>query len=90
MADVTARDVADFMVQELNRRRELDQETVVYQIKRKFGDAFVYTNENGNLGIDKTVLREFRNLTPDVVWERGYRCWRKKNRFDESGKRQQD
>jgi hypothetical protein len=34
----------------------------------------VYENENGNLAINRQVLKEFRKLTEKtVVWERGVR-----------------
>jgi hypothetical protein len=51
----------------------------------------VYLNENSNWAISKKVLAAFRKLTGDsIIWERGERLWRKRNQFDEKGKRQQD
>jgi hypothetical protein len=46
------------------RRRQCHQET--------FGDQFTYDNDNdnGNLAIARSVLKEFRQLTPDAIWER--------------------
>lgn len=91
MADeFVAADVARYMLEQLEKRRELYQEDIVFEIERKFGSAFVYDNENGNRAIDKKVLAEFRELTPDTVWERGSRCWRKRQKYDISEKRQQD
>jgi hypothetical protein len=50
----------------------------VYDIQKRFGSAFVYMKENGNLAIGKDVLREFRKITEGkVVWERGEKAWRK-------------
>jgi hypothetical protein len=43
------------------------QETVVYEILDRFGEEFVYDNENGNLAIARPVLKEFRKLTEDSV-----------------------
>jgi hypothetical protein len=41
-------DVAEFMAAELERRKFLDQESVVQQIMKKFGPEFTGTNANGN------------------------------------------
>lgn len=83
--------VARWMLEQLQAKRELYQEDVVYEIERKFGAQFVYENENGNPAIDRRVLREFRKLTEDtVVWERGERFWRFRQTGDEAGHRQVD
>jgi hypothetical protein len=53
----------------------------------RFGEEFVYENENGNYGIDKKVLKAFRDLTEkSVVWERGSRMWRKREKYDGPGR----
>ena len=62
-------EVAEWMFEELRREKYLYQETVVYDIEDKFGNEFVYINENGNLAIDRKVLKAFRELTEDTaVW----------------------
>jgi len=74
----TAKDVAEWMAEHFDTAKYLYQETVVYKIKKQFGDEFVYTNENGNLAIGKDVLKHFREITEgEVIWERGSRAWRK-------------
>ena len=85
----TPREVAEWMVKELERIQFLYQEQAVYDIESKFGDVFVYINENGNPAIDKRVLREFRKLTGDkVIWESGERMWRKRESYDSPGRKQ--
>lgn len=84
----TPGEVANFMVEELDRVKFLHQETVVYQIKAKFGAGFTGTNANGNPSIHKNVLAEFNRLTPDVVWERGERLWRRRQSYDKPGRQQ--
>lgn len=37
----------------------LYQDEAAFQIKKNFGKAFVYRNENGNDAISKDVLKEF-------------------------------
>ncbi|MCH8837662.1 MAG: hypothetical protein IIA60_07655 [Candidatus Marinimicrobia bacterium] len=78
------------MAQQLEIRQGLYQEEVVYEIESKFGPEFVYINNNGNPAIDRKVLKEFRQLTPNAVWERGDRLWRKREGYDESSSRTQD
>lgn len=55
-------------------------ENIVYEILDKFGDDFVYYNENGNLAIGKGVLKEFNKLkkqlpTGEIIWDRSERAW---------------
>jgi len=86
---ITPKDIAEWMLEELKREEYLYQEVVVYEIASKFGEEFTYINENGNLAIDRQVLREFRNLTENiVVWVRGDRFWRFREDFDNPEKRQ--
>lgn len=86
----TNADVAAWMADQLRKQRYIYQEDIVWKIKAKFGGQFVYENENGNYAIDRGVLKEFRKLTPDAVWERGSRMWRQRESYDEPGKRQAD
>ncbi|MBS0877978.1 MULTISPECIES: hypothetical protein [unclassified Tatumella] len=86
----TVDDVALWMKSELNNQNRLYQEVAVYEINKRFGNAFVYTNDNGNLAIDKKVLAKFKKLTADTaIWERGEKAWRKRESYDNPG-RQQD
>jgi uncharacterized protein DUF6953 len=83
------REVAAWMVEELDRINFLYQETAVYQIKQRFGSEFTYTNLNGNLAIRRDVLKAFNTLGGDaVVWERGLRVWRKRREYDKPGRQQ--
>lgn len=89
MGKHTAKDVAQWMVEELTRLGQLYQQTVVYDIASKFGDEFTYHNNNGNLAIDAKVLAEFRKLTGDkVVWSKSYRFWRLRESSDQPGRKQ--
>jgi hypothetical protein len=58
----TARDVAEWMLQEVIFR-ELDQDYAAHNIQRIFGGEFVYENANGNWAINRNVLKEFRKIT---------------------------
>jgi hypothetical protein len=80
-------DVAQWMLDEVRRDEELDQEYASYEIQSRFGDEFVYENENSNLAISKSVLDAFRRISKkDVVWERGSRRWRLRDSDDGPGR----
>ena len=90
MTTHTPEQIAEWMVEELERRGQyLYQQVVASEIAERFGEEFTYVNQNGNLAIDPRVLAAFRRITEDtVVWERGERMWRKRNDADEPGRRQ--
>ncbi len=90
MTEHTFATVAKFMKDELDRKKWLYQEDIAAHIQHDFGEPFVYFNANGNLGINKTVLKEFKKISPDCVWERGDKCWRKREKWDTDSKRGQD
>lgn len=86
---ITTKDVAQWMLNEIEKVKYLDQETAVDHISANFGDDFVYENENGNLAIEQKVLAAFRKLTDDsIVWERSSRLWRYREESDEPGRQQ--
>lgn len=84
-----ANDVAKWMLEKIEKDRELYQADTVFEIEKRFGGQYVYENENGNMAIDRTVLKEFRKLTgKTIVWERGERYWRFRQKGDELGRQQ--
>jgi len=84
------KDVAQWLFDTVLDKKHLEQEVAVYNIKDEFGDDFVYTNDNGNLAIEKKVLNAFNKLSGDkVVWSRGEKAWMPRQKFH-SPDRQQD
>lgn len=78
---------AAWMADQVNTHRELYQTDAADHIYREFGGQLTYENDNGNLAIDKSVLAAFRKLTEStVVWERGARVWRLRERHDPEGR----
>jgi hypothetical protein len=65
----------------------LEHQYIIYEIESRFGDDFVYQNENGNLAIRKQVLAEFRALTPEAVWSRSEKAWRTRQSGDDPNRR---
>ncbi|VEL96889.1 hypothetical protein ALT761_01882 [Alteromonas sp. 76-1] len=86
----STKDVAQWMLDEIDQNAYLEQGGAVYTIHEKFGDEFVYTNDNGNLAIAKKVLTAFNKLSGDsVVWLRGEKAWVPRQEHHYPG-RQQD
>lgn len=84
----TATEVADWILTQLPETALLYQERVARNIRQQFGEEFTYRNHNGNWGIRKDVLEEFRKLTPtDVVWSRSEQAWRRRRPSDLEGRR---
>ena len=65
------------MINEILEKGYVYQEYLVHDIQEKFGDDFVYINENGNLAISKKVLNEFKKLKEqnNIEWDRSERSW---------------
>ena len=85
----TSESVANWMLEKIKSDGVLDQEVAVDHIFKKFGGGFTYENDSGNLAISKKVLSAFRKLTEEiVVWERGERRWRMRDKSDAPGRQQ--
>jgi hypothetical protein len=85
----TASTVAEWMLAQIQREQWLYQETAVLDIMDKFGEEFVYYNEQGNPAIGKDVLKAFLKLTgASVVWQRSELAWRMREKGDEPGRMQ--
>lgn len=68
---------------------ELYQIDAVNYIAEKFGEIFIYENQNGNPAISKEILKEFRKISGnDIIWERYSRSWRRRTSEDSPGRQQ--
>jgi len=87
--ELTAKQVAEWMLGELKQKGDLYQDAIVREIAKKFGSQFTYSNDNGNEAIRKDVLSAFRKLSKDtVVWEREDRYWRMRKPGDKLAREQ--
>jgi hypothetical protein len=85
---IPAREIAQWMHEEYKKHDRLVQSYAAGQIRRRFGKEYVYRNKNGNWGINKPILDEFRKLTgDDTVWSRSSQLWRKRRASDPPSKR---
>ena len=53
--EVTAQDVAEWMVKEIRFTGTLYQTAAIEYVKENFGEQFVFVNENGNASLSKEV-----------------------------------
>ena len=82
-----AREVAEWMAEQVMNGPYLVQRTAARTIRHQFGEEFVYRNDNRNWAISPEVLKEFDELTTDTVkWVRGRRVWRKAKPGDPPGR----
>jgi hypothetical protein len=82
--------IATWMVSQF-KGHYLYQDDIVWALNKQFGDDATYQNDNGNLAINKNVLKEFKKITNEkVVWERGGKAWRKLKPTEAYTGRQQD
>lgn len=93
--EVTAEDkteafeVAEWMLSEVMSQRYLSQDDASFKIEKTFGPEYTYQNENGNLAIDKRVLKEFRRISRDiVVWSRSEKSWEQRKPHHSPGRQQ--
>ena len=88
MSEPTVKYISEFMLEHLRKEGVLYQEIIVYLIQDRFGSSFVYDNGNGNLAINRGVLKEFMELTNgDVVWNKSERFWRFREDYDDAESR---
>jgi hypothetical protein len=85
--ETTPEDVAQWMLDELEKTGLLYQWEAILEIQSSFDGDFTYLNKSGNFAIDRRVLRAFRHLTEDeVVWRRTEGCWVKRGPHDPPGR----
>lgn len=79
----TPETIARWMLATFAEHGILIQARAAFQIRREFGEEFVYRNNNRNWAIRKDILDIFRSLTPDdVVWSRSRQLWRRRREND--------
>ena len=79
--------IAQWMLAEFDKTGLSDQQVAAHQMQTHFGKQFVYRNKNLNLAIEKPILDEFKKLTPNGVWSRGWQYWRTRRAGDSPNKR---
>lgn len=76
MMEVTAQQVAEWMVEEIRFKGNLYQTDAIEYVKAHFGEQFVFINENGNASLSKEVKKAFRKLHGGrIAWDRDSFMW---------------
>ena len=87
MSDATPESIARWMLSSVDEEGCLYQADAVGEIAQRFGQEFTDRSDRGNPVIGKPVLEAFRDISGDtVVWDRGERCWRKREADDAPGR----
>ncbi|AIQ44722.1 MULTISPECIES: hypothetical protein [Paenibacillus] len=74
--EVTAQEVAEWMVKEIRFTGTLHQTAAIEYVKANFGEQFVFVNENGNASLAKDVKKAFRKLHGGrIAWDRDAFLW---------------
>lgn len=74
--NVTAQQVAEWMVEEIRFKGVVYQSDVIAYVRSHFGEQFVFVNEHGNASLDKEVKKAFRKLhRGKIAWDRDGFCW---------------
>jgi hypothetical protein len=74
--EVTAQEVAEWMVKEIKFTGTLHQTAAIEYVKANFGEQFVFVNENGNASLSKEVKKVFRKLHGGrIAWDRDGFLW---------------
>lgn len=63
--EVTAQEVAEWMVKEIRFTGTLHQTAAIEYVKANFGEQFVFVNENGNASLAKDVKKRSASCTAD-------------------------
>ncbi|MBD2542282.1 hypothetical protein [Coleofasciculus sp. FACHB-SPT36] len=89
--NLTAKDVAAWMLKQVETKGVFYQQDAAWHIRRYFGECFIGLNKNSNPAISKKVLKEFRLISlKTVVWNRRELYWRLCQPSDPSKSRRVD
>ena len=63
----------------LNGDGYLDRAEAGFGVEAVFGFPFARANDNGTVSIARRVLRAFRRITPNAVWDASDRAWHRRD-----------
>ncbi len=85
---MTEEEAARWMLDEYEEFGFLYQETAASHLFHLHDERLAYFDKNSNLCVGKGVLKIFNSLTPDAVYERGDKFWRRRLETDQPGRQQ--
>lgn len=88
MMESAVQQPANWMRQQIDKNGVLYQDEAAAEITSRFGEECTHQNDNGNLAINREVLKQFRAATEEtVVWDSAERMWRRREIYDSVGRR---
>src|SRR5829696_9688294 len=76
---VTPAEIAAYLMQQLEEHGIVYQREFVEDVEERFGERFVYINENGNPAVARSVYTAFAKLKAEhpreIEWDRWSFCW---------------
>lgn len=75
MTGISSRDAAQMLAEHFEEIGILAQENAVALLQQHCELRFVTVNRNGRYGIDRAVLRIFRELAPAASWSQSDQSW---------------
>jgi hypothetical protein len=89
--NITTKDVAAWMLNQVELKERFYQQDAVWSVRKYFGERFIYLNQNHNPAISREVLKEFLRISlKTVVWNRRERYWRSRQLSDHISNRMVD
>jgi hypothetical protein len=89
VGETTPEDVAAWMVKQIGDNDSLYQSDAVREMRERFGEEFLYWDNNGNDAISEAVLSTFRELSGDrVVWLKQSLLWETRKSHHQPGRAQ--
>lgn len=85
---MTEQEAANWMLEKLREDGFLYQETAAMQFAELEAAALSYYDSQGNLCVGKGVLKLFRAMTPEYVYERAGKFWRERLETDQDSRQQ--
>lgn len=85
---MTEDEAARWMLAEYEAAGFLYQESAASHLFQLKDEALAYFDASSNLCVGKGVLKIFNGLTPDAVYERAGKFWRRRLETDQPGRQQ--
>ncbi|MGW5841116.1 DUF6953 family protein [Methylorubrum extorquens] len=85
---MTLQEAAEWMLYQYEAKGFLYQEEAATHLLHHQDEELAYYDHNGNVCVGKAVLVAFNKLTPDAVYERAAKFWRRRLPSDQLGRQQ--
>ena len=85
---MTEEEAANWMLEQYEELGFLYQEGAATHLFQLADERLAYFDQGSNLCVGKGVLAIFNRLTPDAVYERAGKFWRRRLETDQPGRQQ--